>query len=150
MTGLRRTAAATVLLVVGLTGCSDQQEKYCDALAEEQKTLTELADDAGESGADVLTPTIESFERLRTEAPDEVRDEWETVLAAYESLEDAVQRAGVDPGDYSPDDPPPGLSKAERDRLASVASKLASFRVTEAIAGIEQHGDEVCEVAFQG
>ena len=147
---LRRTAVALVLAAAALTGCSSEQEAYCEALADEQATLTDLADDAAEGGEDVLTPTLESYERLRDAAPDELLDEWDTVLGAFESLEDAVQRAGVDPGDYSSEDPPPGLSRAERERLASVASKLASFQVTEATRGIEQHADEVCEVAFDG
>lgn len=147
---LRRTAVALVLAASALTGCTSQQEAYCEALAEEQEQLTRLADDATEGGEDVLTPTLESFDRLRAESPDELRDEWDTLVAAYESLADAVQSTGIDPGDYSPDDPPPGLSKAERERLEGVASKLASFRVTEATLGIEQHATEVCDVEFGG
>lgn len=149
----RRWAVApvlSVLLATALAGCSDQQEAYCEALVEEQQALTELADSAGEGGVDVLTPTLESFERLRTAAPDEVRDEWNTLVAAYESLEDAVQIAGIDPGQYDPAEPPPGLSRAEARRLRTVADKLSSFRVIEAAQGIEEHADAVCDVAFTG
>ena len=132
-----------------LNGCSEQGEDYCAALKEEQSTLTELADSA-EKGGDVLTPTVASFERLRTAAPEELRDEWDTLLVAYRSLVDAVQEAEIDPAEYRPDDPPPGLSGEEAKQLAAVASKVASARVVEAANGIQQHAREVCDVEFTG
>lgn len=146
---LRTALGVTVLAAALLTGCSEQGEDYCDVIAEEQKTLTDLADSSADGG-DVLTPTLESFERLRAAAPEELRDEWDTVVVAYQALADAVEEAGIDPADYRPDDPPPGLSAGQVDRLAEVASKLASGRVVEATAGIEQHADEVCDVRFTG
>ena len=140
-------AALTGMLL--LAGCADEGEEYCEALAEEQKTLTELADESADGG-DVLGPTLESFERLREVAPDELRGEWDTLVAAYQALVDAVEQAGIDPAEYQPDKPPEGLSGAETRRLASVASKLATTRVTQAAAGIQDHATEVCEVDFTG
>ncbi len=147
----RRTAAVVLLLLATLLagGCSsDDGGDYCQTLSDEQKTLTDLADSSAKGGVDVLTPTLESFERLRAAAPEDLQDEWETVVVAYQALADAVAAAGVDPADYSPDKRPPGLSKAEADKLAAVASKLQSPRVVEAVAGLEQHADEVCKVDF--
>ena len=151
----RRTAAALPVLLVGallLGGCSkDDGGDYCKTLAEEKKTLTDLADKASaKGGTDVLTPTLQSFERLKAVAPDELQDEWETLVVAYQALADAVKAAGIDPGDFNPDDPPPGLSKEDSDRLAALASKLSSPRVTDAAAGIEQYAKEVCHVDFTG
>lgn len=149
----RRTAAAAAALLVSglfLAGCSDDGEEYCTALKDEQKTLTDLADASPKGGTDVITPTLEAFERLREAAPDELQDEWETLVVAYQALADAVEEAGIDPADYRPDKPPPGLSKEEEDKLAAVASKLASVRVSEAAAGIEEHAKEVCGVDFTG
>ena len=153
MTRTLRTASwsvplAAVLLLVA--GCSAEGEDYCTALAEEQKTLDDLADRAEAGGEDVLTPTVESFERLQGESPEALEDEWTTLVNAYQALIDAVDAAGIDPADYQPDDPPPGLSAADEERLASVASKLASTRVSEAALGIQQHADEVCKVDFTG
>jgi hypothetical protein len=149
---VRRRGAPALLLLAGVlvTGCSEEGEDYCGALADEQKTLDDLADRAAAGGEDLLTPTVEAFTRLRSAAPDELQDEWETVVNAYQALVDAVESAGIDPADYTPGDPPAGLSAADEDRLASVADKLASFRVSEAAAGIEQHADEVCNVDFSG
>jgi hypothetical protein len=146
----RRTAAAALVVLALVSGCSEDGEDYCEAMKEEQKTLTDLADSSSEPGTDLLTPTLESFERLREAAPEELQDEWETVVVAYEALADAVDDAGVDPGEYRPDEPPPGVSAAEAERLAAVASKLASARVVEAVAGIEQHATDVCQVDFAG
>jgi hypothetical protein len=136
-----------VLTAALLTGCSGEGEDYCEAVAEEQQKLTELAD--SESG-DVLTPTLDSFERLRDVSPDELGDEWETVVVAYQALVDAVEETGVDPAEYDPEEPPADLSAEEVDRLAAVASKLASARVAAAISGIEEHAKEVCDVDFTG
>ncbi len=142
-------AGAALAAIVLLGGCSEDEEQYCQVLAEEQETLTGLADDSA-AGKDVLGPTLESFERLRDAAPDELEDEWDTLSAAYEAVVDAVERAGIDPAEFRPDDLPKGLPGSEARRLASVASKLASTRVTEAAAGIQDHADAVCDVAFTG
>ena len=149
--GLRRTAAAgaVLMLLMPLAACADEGEEYCEALAEEKATLTELAESSVDGG-DVLTPTLESFETLRAAAPEELQDEWETLVVAYEAIVDAVDQAGIDPEEYRPDDLPEGVSGDEAERLASVASKLLSPRVREATAGIEQHAIEVCDVSFTG
>ena len=138
-----------LLLALLTAGCSDEGDDYCAVLADEQKTLTELARSTAKGG-DVLTPTLASFERLRAEAPEELRDEWETVVVAYQALADAVGEAGIDPADYDPDQPPPGVSEEDADRVAAVADKVASLRVAESMAGIEEHADEVCGVSFTG
>ncbi len=150
----RRIGRAVPGVVLGavlvLSGCADDGGDYCAALADEKETLADLSGSAPEGGTDVLTPTLESFERLKAAAPDELKDEWETLVVAYQALADAVQEAGVDPEDYRAGKAPEGLSKQDAARLAAVASKLTSARVTAAAAGIEQHADEVCGVDFTG
>ena len=150
---LRRTAAGVPVLLVGallLGGCSDGGD-YCQTLKDEQKTLTDLSKKASpKGGTDVLTPTLDAFERLRAAAPEELQDEWETLVVAYQALADAVQQAGIDPADYRPDHPPAGLSAKQADQLAAVASKLSSERVIEAADGIEQYAKDVCHVDFTG
>jgi hypothetical protein len=142
---------ALLLAPLLVTGCSDAGggDGYCEALAAEQKTLDDLADDPDAAG-NALSSTVASFERLRAAAPDSLKDEWETVVVAYEAFVDAVQGAGIDPGGYDPDHPPRGVSRAEADRLASFAAKLGSPRVLAATTGIEEHAKEVCHVDFSG
>jgi len=150
----RRTVCATAVLLallLGLlTGCSEEGPDYCGTLADEKKTLTDLASRAGARQGDVITPTLESFERLRADAPEQLVDEWDTLLFAYRALADAVEAAGVDPAQYRPGRRPPGMSAADARTLATVASKLQSPRVLDAVAGIEDHAQQVCKVDFRG
>lgn len=145
MTGpVRRTTAAVVLLLA-LVGCSSQEERYCDALEDEESALAEAA----ESGSgDVLTPTLASFQRLREAAPEELADEWDTVVRAWESLAEAAEAAGVDPSTYDPEAPPDGVSRDEARRLTDVAEALQSARVVQAAKGIEDHARQACDVDF--
>jgi hypothetical protein len=148
----RRTAVMAIAALTGvlfLGGCGEDGDEYCQTLAEEQKTLTTMADDSAE-GSDVLTPTLDSFERLRAVAPEELQGEWDTLTAAYDAVVDTVNAAGIDPAEYDPEDPPADMSAEDAERLAAVASKLSSTRVSEAAAGIQDHAAEVCEVDFKG
>ncbi|WP_148574884.1 hypothetical protein [Nocardioides caldifontis] len=136
-----------LLLLVGLAACSDQEDAYCDALAEERETLSELA---GSGSADVLDRALASMERLQEQAPEELRDEWDTVVRAYRTLADAVAETGVDPGGYDPEDPPAGVSRDDVRRLEAAAGTAGSPRVTDASRGIEDHATSVCEVDLTG
>lgn len=140
-------AVLVLAAAVLLGGCADEGEQYCEALAEEQQTLTKLADDSADGG-DVLGPTLESFQRLQENAPEELQDEWDTLTAAYEALVDAVESAGIEPADYDPENPPDDLSLKEANRLGAVASKLGSVRVSDAAGGIQDHARDVCDVDF--
>ena len=118
-------------------------------LKKEKAELTELADQAGEPGKDVLTPTLEAFGRLREASPQALRDEWDTVYYAWEGLVDAVRAAGVDPGDYRPGRTPDGVAGDDARRLAEVAAELASARVVDATRGLEDHARQVCDVELR-
>ena len=150
----RRAATATLAagLVSGLllTGCSDTEADYCQVLEEESSVLSDLAARSGTPGTDVLTPSLAAIERLRDSAPAELRDEWDTVLNAWSALSEAVADSGIEPEDYRPGEQPEGLTRKEQRRLAEVASKLASPRVVEAAAAVEDHALEVCDVDLGG
>lgn len=143
----RLSALAAIAVLVGfLTGCGSREGRYCGALAEEKSDLIKLAD---QKGGDVLAPTLQSFERLRSLAPGELTDEWDTLVFAYQALADAVAAAGVDPADYDPAKRPAGVTAQQARRLAAVAAKLGSTRVQEAAAGIQDHAQQVCDVDFR-
>ena len=143
------SAVALVLLAAPLTGCGADDGAggdYCTTLKDEKATLARLADQAGEPGKDVLTPTLESLGRLREASPSSLRDEWDTVYYAWDALVDAVRRAGVDPGDYRPGRTPEGVDAADARRLGQVAAELTSGRVVDASRGLEDHARQVCDV----
>ena len=145
--------AALGLLATLVSGCSGGQDEYCASLADAKEQLTHLAAEAdGGSAAqaptDTLTPTLDVLRGLRSDAPDELKDEWDTVVFAYEDLAEAADRAGVDPADLSAGHAPRGLPPSQARRLAAVASKLESSRVLEASKGIEDQARQVCGVDF--
>lgn len=132
-----------------LGGCGGgQEDTYCSTLREEKQVLTGLAAQSRAARTDVLTPTLAAFQRLQKVAPPELADEYQTVVFAYQDLVAAVRRAGIDQRGYRPGSRPPGLTDREARQLGAVAAKLASSRVTEAVAGIEQQADQVCGVRF--
>ena len=149
---MRRSALAGAALVCGLllAGCSDAEADYCGVLEEESTVLTDLAAQSTTPGTDILTPSLAAIERLRDAAPAELRDEWDTVLNAWSALAEAVVDSGIRPEDYRPGELPEGVSRQEQRRLAEVASKLASPRVVEAAAAVEDHALGVCDVDLGG
>ena len=146
---LRRLAASAAILLLGpgLSSCGgNEDEDYCAVLKDEDKTLTSLSKQSSTPGADVLNPTEASMRRLRDAAPAEIRDEWQTVLNAWEAVVDTVAEAGVDAEDYRPGKTPPGLTPAEREKLSGVAIALTSQRVLDAARGIQDHAQQVCTI----
>ena len=140
---------AVLMTMTVLSGCGgDPEDTYCSAVRDEKPTLDKLARESKGVKADVVTPTLEAFERLQKQAPPELADEYQTVVFAYQDLVAAIHRAGIDPRGYRPGERPQGLSGDDAHELAAVAAKLGSPRVTDAVAGIEQHAREVCHVTF--
>ena len=148
MRAVRRAAAALsgVLLVSSLAGCASQTETYCSELEDQKQTLADLAVRAGRPGEDVLTPTLEVWKDLRDEAPDDIADEWSTLVYALEGLVEAFDAAGTTPGEYNPASPPKDVTEAESQRLQDAAAELASERVSAAGEAVEQHARDVCKV----
>lgn len=147
MTVVRRTRAVALATVLGvsLAACASDTERYCDALAERQQTLADLAvSGAGED--EVLADTLEVVRDLRDRAPGDVRDEWSTVVFAYEALAEAFDAAGTGPSEYDPASPPAGVSEEEARRIEGAAAELRSSRVMQAADELEQHARDVCTV----
>jgi hypothetical protein len=139
-----------LLLVLPLAGCESQQEKYCSALADEQKNLESLSAGAGDPGSGDLARTIDVFERLRAEAPDDMVDEWDTYVTALQALEKALVDAGADESMFTDGERPKGMSKDDYAAISSAAVELRSTRVVEAAAGIENQASDVCKIDLDG
>ena len=135
-----------MLVLASVSGCADQTEKYCNTLEDQQQALTDLAKNADKPGSDLFGESLAVFEELRDEAPDDMVDEWDTFVFAWQGLADAFDEAGVDPGKYQPVNRPPGVSDAEAKAIEGASLELASSRVVDAGDGIEQHARDVCKV----
>lgn len=137
----RSIAAAVVLALLGLTGCgSDSESAYCDALETNQSVF---ADDG--TGLELIV-NLPKLRVLEADAPDDLDDEWQTVLGALDALNDAITKAGVKPQDFAGGQPPAGLSTEDRARIAAAASEVAAEDVVEALTGIDQQARDVCKV----
>ena len=137
-----RVAAAVLAVTLLATGCADQQEKYCDAVGDHQAELGELL---GDGSPDALLKALPVLRDLADEAPDDIRDEWRTVIDAVEGLQQALDDAGVDPEDFDGGKPPKGLSKEERQAIAQAADQVGSRTTEVALAGVQQQALDVCK-----
>ncbi len=145
----RRTLVAVLLVPLLAAGCASQQEQYCSALEEEQQTLAEL----GEGGFDesgTVARTTDVFQRLAEEAPEDLRDEWDTLTGAWQGLERALEAAGAEESMFENGERPEGMSAEDYDRISQAAVQLRSTRVVEAASGVEQHAQDVCGVDLTG
>jgi hypothetical protein len=130
-------------LLLGLLagGCKDQQEKYCDAVKDHQQELGEVL---GDGSPDALLKALPIFRDLAGDAPEDLRDEWKTVIDAVAGLQQALEDAGVDPTTYDRDHPPAGLSQADKDAIDAAAGQLSSDETVTALSGVDQQAKDVC------
>jgi hypothetical protein len=127
-------------------GCADQKEKYCDAVEDHQQ---ELGDVLGDGSPDALLKALPIFRELEDKAPEDLRDEWKTVIDAIEGLQQALEDAGVDAATYDRDHPPEGVSQADRDAIDEAARQLTSEATVTAFSGVDQHAKDVCGTPLQ-
>lgn len=149
MPGSRRSAAVGVLLL-GLAGCSDPTDDYCATLADSKPTLDRLSARSDDPGSGALSDSIDLFERLRDASPQDIRDEWVAYVAAWQTLESALEAAGVDAGVFTDGKQPEGVGDAEYDAVRDAAENMRSQPVVDAAVGIEEHATEVCDVDLGG
>ena len=147
---LRRTAVAVagVLVAAGLTGCSGTKS-YCSALRDDKARLTSLAAESAKPGANggkALVQTVDVLAGLADQAPDDIQDEWDTLVQALRGLSDAIRESGADPGDFASGATPDGVSAGQLDAVQQAARELQDLRVQQAGTSIEQHARDVCKV----
>jgi hypothetical protein len=147
---LRRTACGLVLLLVaaGLTGCSSTKS-YCSSLSADKAQLTRLSTDIGKpgkAGGDALATTVDVLAGLRDDAPDDISDEWGTLVSALQGLADAFRESGAAPGDFAGGKKPQGVTAGQYDAVQQAVAELSSTRVQQASKSIEQHAQDVCKV----
>ena len=124
----------------------DQKEKYCDAVEDHQQELGEML---GDGSPDALLKALPIFRDLADEAPEDLRDEWKTVIDAVAGLQEALEDAGVDPATYDRDHPPEGLSQADQDAIDAAARQLTSEETVTALSGVDQQAKDVCGTPLQ-
>jgi hypothetical protein len=125
-------------LAPGLTACG---EDYCGTVEEHQAELTDVT--ASASPVALLT-ALPIFRDLSDRAPDDIRDDWKTLLDPLEELDDALRAAGIDPAAYDRDHLPDDLSDDERTRIEAAGAALADPAVVRAFDSVQQQAKDVC------
>lgn len=139
------TRLPALLVLAGLltAGCSgDPYEDYCDRVLEHQDALSEAVA-AGEP--DALLSVLPELRDLRDASPGDVADEWQQVVGRLEALQEALDDAGVDPGDYDRDDPPADVTEAQRTAIEAAGRELVRPETTQAFAVLETQVRDVCQ-----
>lgn len=132
-----------VLSLVGAgAGCTSQTEAYCAEVKAQQKTLTDLAANPEPARIfDVLGP----YRALAAKAPDDIKDEWATVIDRYEQLRAALSDAGVSPEQYADGAWRKGLSRGQVNAVLRAAAGLVDPGTQEALDGVQQQARDVCQ-----
>ena len=141
-----RLLVALSLVASLLTGCSGEGDDYCGVLRDERTALAELAQKAQANDADYLTAALAIFQGLRKAAPEDLRDEWDTLIFAWSDLVDALKEAGIAPRDFDPKKRPADVSPTEFSHVRDLAAELSSTRVLDAADGIDDHAEQECNV----
>ncbi|MBO9521229.1 MAG: hypothetical protein J7518_06805 [Nocardioidaceae bacterium] len=133
---------AFICAASAVAGCGggSGEDAYCGALKKDQGVF------ADDSSGMALIGNLPALHRLAAKAPDDLDDEWQTVLSALDSLDEAIEKAGVKPGDFANGQPPAGLSATEKTRIAQAASEVADQDVVDAFSGIDQQARDVCKL----
>ncbi len=134
-------AALAVAVLLPLTGCGGAS--YCDALEEQRN---EIADMLASGSPSALLDGLPMLRDLAEKAPDDLADEWETLIRALDGLDDAISRAGVKPADFEDGKPPAGLSVTDQKAIADAAGQIGADEVVQASSGIEQQARDVCKI----
>ncbi|MFT4263102.1 MAG: hypothetical protein QM572_06960 [Nocardioides sp.] len=114
-------ALLALLATSTLAGCGGTSA-YCGEVEDRQKHLSEVVA-SGEKNA--LIDALPDFRALRDKAPDDIRDEWTTVIDAVERLRRAV-------------------ASKDEDATAAAATALQSDAVSDALVGVQQEVRDVC------
>ncbi len=135
-----------LLAALLVSGCADEKEKYCDAVEDQQQELGEVL---GDGSPDSLFKALPIFRDLADQAPEDLRDEWKTVIDAVAGLQEVLQDAGVDPATYDRDHPPEGLSQGDQEAIDAAARQLNSEETVTALSGVDQQARDVCGTPLQ-
>ena len=103
-----------------------------------------LSEDLAGGSSTALIDALPEFRELRDKAPDDLRDEWDTVTGRIGDLVDALEDAGVDPATYDRKQPPAGVTDEQRRAIDTAARALATPEMAAALDGVEQQARDVC------
>jgi hypothetical protein len=149
-------AAAAALGLCLLTACgddgggkaSDSSGDYCSDLKAAKKEVDAL------KGGDFsdLEKTTDAMHRLADEAPDEIKDDWETLVSGVDKLVSALKEAGLDDDDMASlqsGQIPDGVDMEALNGLMEKIKSLSTKEFQAAGDAINKHAKDECGVDLQ-
>jgi hypothetical protein len=149
-------AAAAALGLCLLTACGDDSGDkaggssgdYCSDLKKAVKDVDAL------KGGDFsdLEKTTDAMHNLADEAPDEIKDDWETLVDGVDKLVDALKKAGLDDDDMATlqsGQIPDGVDMTALQGLMTELKELDTKEFQDAGDAINKHAKDECGVDLQ-
>ncbi|MGN6252502.1 MAG: hypothetical protein ACTHNS_11885 [Marmoricola sp.] len=127
----------------GLVGQDDTPAAYCKALSGDR---TAFADMLAADSPTALVAQVPMLRALAGQAPPDLRDEWQVFLGAVEGLQQALQRAHVDPSAFAGGTTPKGVTRAQDAAIRRAADALSAPDTVAAAQGIETQARDVCKI----
>lgn len=148
--GRTRAVFASVMSIAVLSACSGgdgPDSDYCKDLEAAKPSLESLKT----NGAAQLQDVFKVTHKLADEAPDDVKDAWETYDKAISNIEKALKDAGVGPAELASlqrGEVPDGVDQEKLRGLPATFQKLDSPEVAKASNKIAKHAKDVCKLSF--
>jgi hypothetical protein len=145
-------AAAAALGLCLLTACGDDggdtaggSGDYCSDLKDAKKEVDAL------KGGDFsdLEKTTDAMHKLADEAPDEIKDDWETLVNGVDKLVAALKKAGLDDDDMATlqsGQIPDGVDMTALQSLMDELQSLDTEEFQAAGDNINKHAKDECGV----
>jgi 5'-deoxynucleotidase YfbR-like HD superfamily hydrolase len=147
--------AAAALGLCLLTACGDDSGDeaggsgdYCKDLKSAKKEVDALQNGDFSS----LEKTTDAMHDLADEAPDEIKDDWETLIAGVDKLVAALKKAGLDDADMAGlqnGQMPEGADLDTLQDLMNEVKELATPEFQKAGDTINKHAKDECDVDLQ-
>jgi hypothetical protein len=151
------SAVAAAVLAVGLlAACGDDgsgsaiasQGGYCNDLRSAKQELDAIQ--GGDFGT--LRETTDRMHRLADEAPEEVKDDWEVLVAGVDKLADAFDAAGLSDADMAAlqsGNIPRGVDMAALQDLMAEPKGSDTPEFGKASANVSKHAKKECDVDLE-
>lgn len=156
---MKRILSAVATAALGLcllTACGDDSGDkasgsggdYCSDLKDAKKQVDAL------KGGDLsdLEKTTDTMHKLADEAPDEIKDDWKTLVDGVDKLVAALEKAGLDDEDMATlqnGQVPEGVDMAALQSLMSEIQALDTPEFEKAGDNITKHAKDECGVDLQ-
>jgi len=134
-------AAVVAAVLVRRHHADDPYAAYCATVDDHRGLIASATEKGATTG---LISALPSFEALRDKAPSDIKDDWDTVIAAITDLVDTLHQVGVDPASYDRSHPPANLSKHDQGLIDAAAERLGSDTTRQALSAVDQEARDVC------